>query len=73
MLTGLGSSMSEIPDAVLGKVFILDRMHYGPIRSSALTSFSTLDGTSFVLGAGWAFRDYKCRCRDDEGGADRCR
>jgi hypothetical protein len=41
--------MSEIPDAVLGKVFILDRMHYGPIRSSALTSFSTLDGTSYDI------------------------
>ena len=28
---------------------------------------------SLVLGARWALRDYKCRCRDDEGGADRCR
>ena len=42
--------MADILDAVSGKVFVhpVTKQSYGPIRSSsALTSFSTLDGTSF--------------------------
>jgi len=42
--------MSDILDAVLGKVFMhpVTKQEYGPIRrSSALAIFSTLDGTSF--------------------------